>query len=257
MDGEEADVPTAGAGCGLRRGLHGRAGYLMHPAAPRLPRETQPTHHPPPSLCPPLPRGYSVAISQEPLIPPSPLYRSPPSSPLFSILIILITLFASLSRRSNPSVCAQADTQTFISSPPSARLAFFAPAFGGGKEKLAFLPWPVGQALPLSLALQGHFILPRRMGLIYLSPPLYPFQMRDLKNNKYKAQVGANACALPWSFPSPGRQRCPDELGAVPGEHCWVARSKVSLEKSFFLLNLDAKMLLGGGGGGQRQGCQT
>lgn len=171
VDGEEADVPTAGAGCSLGRGLHGGAGYLMHPAAPRLPRENQPTHHPPPSLCPPLPRPYSVAISQEPLIPPSPLYRSPPSSPLFSILIILITLFASLSRRSNPSACAQADTQTFISSPPSARLAFFAPAFGGGKEKLAFLPWPVGQALPLSLALQGHFILPRRMGLIYLSPP--------------------------------------------------------------------------------------
>lgn len=130
------------------------------PQPPGLPQDTQPTHHPPPSLCPPLPRPHPVAISQEPLVPPSPLYRSPPSSPLFSILIILIALFASLSRRSNPSACAQADTQTFISSLPSARLAFFAPAFGGGKEKLAFLPRPVGQAPPPSLASQGHFILP-------------------------------------------------------------------------------------------------
>lgn len=150
----------------------------MHPTDPRLPWETQPTHHHP-SLCPPLPRLHSVTISQELLVPPSPLYRLPPSSPLFSILIILITLFASLSQRSNPSACAQADTQTFISSPPSALLAFLAPSFGGGKEKLAFLPGPVGQASPPYPASQGHFILPRRMGLIYLFPSLYPFEMRD------------------------------------------------------------------------------
>lgn len=137
------------------------------PGAPHSPPPSQPTHLPP--SCPP-PCPHPVAISQELLIPPSPLYRLSPSSPLFSILIILITLFASLSRRSNPSVCARADTDFYLQ-PAVSPISIFYSGFGGGKEKLAFLPGPVGLARSF-LASQGHFILPRRMGLIYLSPLL-------------------------------------------------------------------------------------
>lgn len=126
-----------------------------------------------------------------------------------------------------------------------------------GEISISALASGTGIATVPRLAGSLHSSQKNGANLSLAPPPLYPFQMRDLKNNKYKARVGGNACAPLWSFPSPGRQRCPDELGAVPGEHCWGARSKVSLEKGFFLLNLDAKMLLGGGGGDQRQGCQT
>lgn len=54
-----------------------------------------------------------------------------------------------------------------------------------------------------------------------------------------------------------GRQWCSGEVDAVPREHPCVARNEVSLGKSFLLLNLDAKMLLGGRYRGQRQGCWT
>lgn len=94
---EEADVPKARASRNPGMGLPDGMGTWCTP---------QPfpfAAHPPPSLCPP-PCPHPVTISQELLVPPSPLYRLSPSSPLFSILIILITLFASLSRRSNPSV---------------------------------------------------------------------------------------------------------------------------------------------------------
>lgn len=160
---EEADVPMARAsrspGMGLPDGMvtWGTPQPFSFPA------------HPPPSLClPPCP--HPVPISQELLVSPSPLYRLSPSSPLFSILIILITLFASLSRRSNPSVCERADTDFYLQ-PAVSPISIFYSGFGGGKEKFAFLPGPVGLARP-SLASQGHLILPRRMGLIYLSPLL-------------------------------------------------------------------------------------
>jgi len=44
------------------------------------------------------------------------------------------------------------------------------------------------------------------------------------------------------------------EMGAVPRDHRWVTRSMGSWEKSFFLLGLGAKVLLGGEGGGERWG---
>lgn len=51
-----------------------------------------------------------------------------------------------------------------------------------------------------------------------------------------------------------GRQWCSGEVDAVRREHPWVTRSKVSSGKSFFLLNLDAKMLLGRGRGRSKAG---
>lgn len=106
-----------------------------------------------PFPCAPTRRGLPTPHGSARLrAPPSPLYRSPPSSPLFSILIILITLFASLSRHSNPSACAHADTQTFICSPLPEVFAFLARAFGGGKEKLAFVP-SANNASPRRVAL--------------------------------------------------------------------------------------------------------
>lgn len=155
----EADEAVARASCSPGIGLpDGMVTWCTpQPILPSPPTSTPPCPHP-------------VTISQELLVPPSPLYRLSPSSPLFSILIILITLFASLSRRSNPSVCEQADTDFYLQ-PAVSPISIFYSGFSGGKEKLAFLPGPVGLARS-SLALQGHFILPRRMGLIYLSPLL-------------------------------------------------------------------------------------